>query len=190
MFALFALFILFIWFILFALFALLEDYTSTEESGAEDSDEDIITDYLSPLDDNGNLDAAVSATRILSPGAASAATGATISSRFFDSDDTTDSPAVRISAEMEAAGAAAAAATAGCDGTTTRTSSDDPTISANNYATTAESIPIISVTQHSPAASKAFFILGTWSFPFSVFYNNDRLVFEWLGSFFFNFLLG
>lgn len=149
-------------FILFALFALLEDYTSTEESGAEDSDEDIITDYLSPLDDNGNLDAAVSATRILSPGAASAATGATISSRFFDSDDTTDSPAVRISAEMEAAGAAAAAAaTAGCDGTTTQTSSDDPTISANNYATTAESIPIISVTQHSPAASKAFFILGT-----------------------------
>ncbi|XP_045031309.1 rho guanine nucleotide exchange factor 28 isoform X5 [Daphnia magna] len=137
-----------------------EDYTSTEESGAEDSDEDIITDYLSPLDDNGNLDAAVSATRILSPGAASAATGATISSRFFDSDDTTDSPAVRISAEMEAAGAAAAAAVAaGCDGTTTRTSSDDPTISANNYATTAESIPIISVTQHSPAASKAFFIL-------------------------------
>ena len=35
----------------------------------------------------------------------------------------------------------------------------------SNYATTAaaaaaESIPIISVTQHSPAASKAFFILG------------------------------
>ncbi|KAI9556440.1 hypothetical protein GHT06_016228 [Daphnia sinensis] len=134
-----------------------EDYTSSEESGAEDSDEDIITDYLSPLDDNGNLDAAASATRILSPGAASAATSATISSRFFDSDDTTDSPAVRISAaaaEMESAAAAAAA----CDGTT-RTPSDDPMISGNNYATTAESIPIISVTQHSPAASKAFFIL-------------------------------
>ncbi|XP_059350946.1 LOW QUALITY PROTEIN: rho guanine nucleotide exchange factor 28-like [Daphnia carinata] len=132
-----------------------EDYTSTEESGAEDSDEDIITDYLSPLDDNGNLDAAC-ATRILSPGAASAATSATtLSSRcFFDSDDTTDSPAVRISAEMEAAGAAAA-----CDGTTRTISSDDPIISANHYATTAESIPIISVTQHSPAASKAFFIL-------------------------------
>lgn len=35
----------------------------------------------------------------------------------------------------------------------------------SNYVTTAaaaaaESIPIISVTQHSPAASKAFFILG------------------------------
>lgn len=53
---------------------------------------------------------------------------------------------------MEPAGAAA-------DGGGT----DDPMIS--NYATAAaaaaaESIPIISVTQHSPAASKAFFILG------------------------------
>jgi hypothetical protein len=43
----------------------------------------------------------------------------------------------------------------------------------SNYATAAaaaaaESIPIISVTQHSPAASKAFFILGEIFIPLLV----------------------
>ncbi|XP_046439532.1 A-kinase anchor protein 13-like isoform X4 [Daphnia pulex] len=129
-----------------------EVYTSSEESGAEDSDEDIITDYLSPLDDNGNLDAGASAaTSSSSPGATVAAINvAAISTRFYS---TESPPSLRISAaeDMEPAGAAA-------DGGGT----DDRMIS--NYATAAaaaaaESIPIISVTQHSPAASKAFFIL-------------------------------
>lgn len=96
-----------------------EVYTASEESGAEDSDEDIITDYLSPLDDNGNLDAAAT-----SPGAAR-------------------SPAVRIS-EMELPAAAG------------------PTDGRRHSGNGVDGgpIPIISVTQHSPAASKAFYILG------------------------------
>jgi hypothetical protein len=133
---------------------ILEVYTSSEESGAEDSDEDIITDYLSPLDDNGNLDAGASAaTSSSSPGATVAAINvAAISTRFYS---TESPPSLRISAaeDMEPAGAAT---DGGVGGT------DDRMIS--NYATAAaaaaESIPIISVTQHSPAASKAFFILG------------------------------
>jgi hypothetical protein len=138
---------------------ILELYTSSEESGAEDSDEDIITDYLSPLDDNGNLDAGASAaTSSSSPGATVAAINvAAISTRFYS---TESPPSLRISAaeDMEPAGAAT-------DGGGT----DDRMIS--NYATAAaaaESIPIISVTQHSPAASKAFFILGEISIPLLV----------------------
>lgn len=117
-----------------------EVYTSSEESGGgEDSDEDIITDYLSPLDDNGNLDAAVTSSS--SPGVVSSASAI----HFY----TTES-SLRISAEdMEPTGAASSSAGEATD--------------ESNYVTTtaaAESIPIISVTQHSPAASKAFFILG------------------------------
>jgi hypothetical protein len=141
---------------------ILEVYTSSEESGAEDSDEDIITDYLSPLDDNGNLDAGASAaTSSSSPGATVAAINvAAISTRFYS---TESPPSLRISAaeDMEPAGAAT---DGGVGGT------DDRMIS--NYATAAaaaaESIPIISVTQHSPAASKAFFILGEISIPLLV----------------------
>ena len=129
---------------------ILEVYTSSEESGAEDSDEDIITDYLSPLDDNGNLDAGASATTSSSPGAVAINTAA-ISTRFYTTESSSSSLRISASVEdMEPAGAA----TAGGGGT------DDEMVT--NYATAAaaESIPIISVTQHSPAASKAFFILG------------------------------
>ena len=121
-----------------------EVYTSSEESGGEDSDEDIITDYLSPLDDNGNLDAAATATSSSSPGAVNASAIL----HFYNTTESSSS-SLRISAEdMEPAGAASSSAGEATD--------------ESNYVTTAaaESIPIISVTQHSPAASKAFFILG------------------------------
>ena len=97
-------------------------YTASEESGAEDSDEDIITDYLSPLDDNGNVDAA--ATAAAAAAVAAAAVGSTGPVSVEGS----------IMAEVTSAASAAAA-----DGGV---------------------IPTISVTQHSPAASKAFYILG------------------------------
>ena len=95
-------------------------YTASEESGAEDSDEDIITDYLSPLDDNGNVDAAT----VLGGGVGNPPT------------------------------AAAAAAKMACDG--------GAAAAAAAEGGAAPSIPSISITQHSPAASKAFYILGRW----------------------------
>ncbi len=89
-----------------------------------------------------------------SPGAAVAAINvAAISARFF---------------HFQNFQAAATAADGGVGGT------DDRMIS--NYETAAaESIPIISVTLHSPAASKAFFIFGEISNPFTPTTPDERL---------------
>ncbi|EFX63322.1 hypothetical protein DAPPUDRAFT_119316 [Daphnia pulex] len=148
-------------------------YTASEESGAEDSDEDIITDYLSPLDDNGNLDAGASAaTSSSSPGAAVAAINvAAISTRFYSTESPPSSLRISAAEDMEPAGAAAA--DGGVGGTGDRMISNYATAAA--AAAAAESIPIISVTQHSPAASKAFFILGEISNPFSPTTPDERL---------------
>lgn len=125
-----------------------EVYTASEESGAEDSDEDIITDYLSPLDDNGNLDAASAS----SPGPS----GTTLATNISSSVSSADSTAVRIS-EMEPPGAAASGSSMTAK---TMTTTMEERRSSNCVAADGGSIPIISVTQHSPAASKAFYILG------------------------------
>ena len=117
------------------LFGLPEVYTASEESGAEDSDEDIITDYLSPLDDNGNVDAA-GAAGSASTGAATVAGSA---GAMDDPSSTHSKDACGRSTEVDSVTSAASAAAAGADGGV---------------------IPTISVTQHSPAASKAFYILG------------------------------
>jgi hypothetical protein len=91
-----------------------------------------------------------------SPGAAVAAINVfAISTRFF---------------HFQNFQAAATAADGGVGGT------DDRMIS--NYETAAaaaESIPIISVTLHSPAASKAFFIFGEISNPFTPTTPDERL---------------
>ncbi len=88
---------------------ILELYTSSEESGAEDSDEDIITDYLSPLDDNGNLDAGASAASSSSPGVA-AINVAAISTRFYSTESPPSSLRISAAEDMEPAGATAATA--------------------------------------------------------------------------------
>ena len=122
-----------------------ELYTGSEESGSEDSDEDIITDYLSPqTDDNGNLDAASPSAQsksVYSPGSVSVAANSATSSALHAS----LLGAHNSIPSMEA-----------CGGTSPTASGMDDV----STASTAEPIPIISVTQHSPAASKAFFILG------------------------------
>ena len=119
----------------------LEIYTASEESGSEDSDEDIITDYLSPLtDDNGNLDAASPSSQsksVYSPGSVSVEAN---NSSLLGPHNSNPSMAA-------------------CGGTSPAAASMDDA-SATSIAAVAEPIPIISVTQHSPAASKAFFILG------------------------------
>lgn len=121
-----------------------ELYTGSEESGSEDSDEDIITDYLSPqTDDNGNLDAASPSAQsksVYSPGSVSVAANSATSSALHAS----LLGAHNSIPSMEA-----------CGGTSPTASGMDDV----STASTAEPIPIISVTQHSPAASKAFFIL-------------------------------
>jgi hypothetical protein len=80
---------------------------------------------------------------------------------------------LRISAAEDMEPAGAAAADGGVGGTDDRMISNYATAAA--AAAAAESIPIISVTQHSPAASKAFFILGEISNPFSPTTPDERL---------------
>ena len=118
-------------------FDLTEVYTASEESGAEDSDEDIITDYLSPLDDNGNVDAS---TDCRSLGGGGGVGGVVASGNGAQK--------MATSSSGNGSGSIAANAAATAAATTT----DGGIVPGN--------IPSISITQHSPAASKAFYILG------------------------------
>ena len=117
-------------------FDLTEVYTASEESGAEDSDEDIITDYLSPLDDNGNVDAS---TDCRSLGGGGGVGGVVASGNGAQK--------MATSSSGNGSGSIAANAAATAAATTT----DGGIVPGN--------IPSISIT-HSPAASKAFYILG------------------------------
>lgn len=93
-----------------------EVYTDSAESGTDDSDEDIITDYLADEVNGNSVDAAGDAK----PG----------------------DPLIMAAIATEAL---------------PESEPDDP---VKNSAVNKDAIPTISVTQHSPAASKAFFILG------------------------------
>ena len=121
-------------------FDLTEVYTASEESGAEDSDEDIITDYLSPLDDNGNVDASTDC-RSLGSGAGGGGVGGVVAS---------GNGAQKMATSSSGNGSGSIAANAAA--TAAATTTDGGIIPGN--------IPSISITQHSPAASKAFYILG------------------------------
>lgn len=90
-----------------------EVFTASEDSASEDSDEDIITDYLSPLDDNGNLD------------------GSNDRLNIGNGNDVQKM------------------ATCGATDAVTGDAADASGV-----------IPTISITQHSPAAGKTFYILG------------------------------
>ena len=136
-------------------------YTASDESGAEDSDEDIITDYLqSPLDDNGNLDAASAG------GSAGAHPSGHATHPSQQQQQQQQSVSKKIEEMESLPGASTSAAMASAARLPSSSSADDGRNSAaNGVATSAAadgggSIPIISVTQHSPAASKAFYILG------------------------------
>lgn len=94
-----------------------EVYTDSEDSGTDDSDEDIVTDYLAD-ELNGN-------------GAPDAPRGKALDSASGVAMSGADTPAL-----------------------------GEPDEPARGPGANADPIPTISVTQHSPAASKAFFILG------------------------------
>lgn len=134
-------------------------YTASDESGAEDSDEDIITDYLqSPLDDNGNLDAA-------SAGGSAGAHPSGHATHPSQQQQQQHSVSKKIEEMESLPGAATSAAMASAVRLPSSSADDGRNSAANGVATSAAadgggSIPIISVTQHSPAASKAFYILG------------------------------
>ena len=129
-----------------------EVYTASEESGAEDSDEDIITDYLSPLDDNGNVDAATAAAAV-----AVAAAAVVVAGGGGGGGDSTG--VIRLTGSVSVMDDPPSSY---CKDTCSGSADTASAASAAEAAAAADGgiIPTISVTQHSPAASKAFYILG------------------------------
>ena len=121
-------------------------FGSSDESGAEDSDEDIITDYLSPtFDDNGNVSAAiVDRENLTANGNAAAAASIQIKMAM---------PAGNVGGSVAPLGDALATETA-----------NEVAVAAGSAGPPSATIPSISITQHSPAASKAFYILGNFVF--------------------------